>query len=153
MGPNFVKTSPRGSRSFSKPSRAQVGPEQTFKNHQNRLKRGRGGSVWAQTLSKRRPEAQNHFPSPPGPKNLIQKIKNIEHVENPAFYRSKPSPPQSAGLGYRTANPPMNPSDSVCPSPPHAQGGGIIIPCRVHFMAPVRDPNSDFSSPLGKHCT
>ena len=61
-------------------ARAQVGPEQTFKNHQNRLKRGRGGSVWAQTLSKRRPEAQDHFPSPPGPKNPIKKIKKTQRT-------------------------------------------------------------------------
>ena len=31
-----------------------------------------GGSVWAETLSKRRPEAQDHFPSPPGPQNPIK---------------------------------------------------------------------------------
>ena len=33
-------------------ARAQVGPEQTFKNYKNRFKRGPGGSVWAETLSK-----------------------------------------------------------------------------------------------------
>ena len=66
-------------------ARAQVGPEQTFKNNQNRIKRDPGGSVWAQTLSKRHPEAHDHFPSPPGPKNPIKKNKNAEHVENPDF--------------------------------------------------------------------
>ena len=38
-------------------------------NHENGPESGRGGSVWAETLSKRRPEAQDHFPSPPGLKN------------------------------------------------------------------------------------
>ena len=70
-------------------AQAQVGPEETFKNHQNRLKRGRGGSVWAQTLSKRRPEAQDHFPSPPGPNDPIKKLKKDENDENPDFSRSK----------------------------------------------------------------
>ena len=44
-------------------------------NHENGPESGRGGSVWAETLSKRRPEAQDHFPSPPGPQNPIKKLK------------------------------------------------------------------------------
>ena len=52
---------------------------------------GPGGSVWAQTLSKRRPEAQDHFPSPPGPKSPIQKIKKAENAENRNFYLSEQS--------------------------------------------------------------
>ena len=59
-------------------------------NHENGSESGLGGSVWAETLSKRRPEAQDHFPSPPGPKNKIQK-KNKKNVGNPDFYRSEPS--------------------------------------------------------------
>ena len=42
---------------------------QVPENYKNDPEQGPGGSVWAQTLSKRRPEAQDHFPSPPGPKN------------------------------------------------------------------------------------
>ena len=45
-------------------------------NHENGPESGRGGSVWAETLSKRRPEAQDHFPSLPGSKNPVQKIEN-----------------------------------------------------------------------------
>ena len=63
---------------------------QVPQNHRNGHERGPGGSVWAQTLSKRRREAQDHFPNPPGPKNLIKKSKKTEHVENPDFCRSKP---------------------------------------------------------------
>ena len=56
-------------------------------NHENGPESGRGGSAWAETLSKLRPKAQDHFPSPPGPKNPIQKSKKPENVENPDFYR------------------------------------------------------------------
>ena len=59
---------------------------------------GPGGSVWAQTLSERRPEAQDHFPSPPGPKSPIKKNKKLENVENLVVYRSKAC--QSASRSY-----------------------------------------------------
>ena len=55
------------------------------KNHKNGPDSGRGGSVWAETLSKRRPEAQDHFPSPLGPKNLIEKVKSTGNGENDFF--------------------------------------------------------------------
>ena len=64
---------------------------QVPKNHKNGPESGPGGSVWAQTLSKRRPEAQDHFPSPPGSKNPIKNIKNTENYGNHDFYRSKSS--------------------------------------------------------------
>ena len=55
-------------------------------NHKNGPESGPGGSVWAETLSKRRPEAQDHVPSPPGPTSPIQKIKPGKYMRNPAFY-------------------------------------------------------------------
>ena len=58
---------------------------QVPKNHQNGPERGPGGSVWAQTLSKRRPEAQDHFPSPPGPQNPIKKLKKPKIIKIPSF--------------------------------------------------------------------
>ena len=64
---------------------------QVSRNHTNRDKRGPDGSVWAETLSKRRPEAQDHFPSPPGPKNPIQTLNKSENVEHPDFSRSQSS--------------------------------------------------------------
>ena len=57
------------------------------KNRRNGPESGPGGSVWAQTFSERRPEAQDHFPSPTGPKNPIKKIKNTENYQNPESYR------------------------------------------------------------------
>ena len=60
-------------------------------NHKNGPESGPGGSVWAETLSKRRPEAQDHFPSPPGRKNPSEKSKNLENIQNPQFYRPKQS--------------------------------------------------------------
>ena len=44
---------------------------------------GSGGPLWAQTRSKRRPESQDHFPSPPGSKNHIQKSKKYKKHQNP----------------------------------------------------------------------
>ena len=61
---------------------------QVPENNKNGTESGPGGSVWAQTLSKRRPEAQDHLPSPPGPKNQIKKIKNTENYENLPKYGS-----------------------------------------------------------------
>ena len=52
-------------------------------NHENEPESSPDGSVWAQTLSKRRPEAQDHFPSPPGSKNPIKSTKNTENYEIP----------------------------------------------------------------------
>ena len=67
------------------PRKYKIGPES-----------GPGDSVWAETLSKRRPEAQDHFPSPPGPKNQIKNIENVENHQNPDCYRS--NPPLSAAI-------------------------------------------------------
>ena len=56
------------------PARLTLGDmfkNEVSKNHKNGSESGPGGSVWAETLSKRRPEAQDHFPSPPGPKKQI----------------------------------------------------------------------------------
>ena len=55
------------------------------KNNKNGAESGPGGSVWAETLWKRRPEAQDHFPSPPGPKNQIKKNKTTENHQHPDF--------------------------------------------------------------------
>ena len=41
------------------------------KNYKNGPEWGPGGPVWAQTRSEWRPGPQDHFPSPPGPKNPI----------------------------------------------------------------------------------
>ena len=41
------------------------------KLHTKEPEAGPGGYVWAQTLSKRRPEAQDPVPSPPGPTNPV----------------------------------------------------------------------------------
>ena len=68
-------------------------------NHENWPERGRGGSVWAQTLPKRRPEAQDHFPSPPGPQKQINKFKKGDNVENPDSSRSKSSIISAGPLG------------------------------------------------------
>ena len=47
---------------------------QVPQNHKTKWpERDPGGSVWAQTRSKWRPGPQDHFPNPPGPKNLIKK--------------------------------------------------------------------------------
>ena len=62
-----------------------------FQNHKNGPAWGRGGSVWAETLSKRRPEAQDHFPSPPGPKNQIRKSKIQKMMKIQIFSHSKSS--------------------------------------------------------------
>ena len=51
-------------------------------NNKDGHKRGPDGSIWPETLSKRCPEAQDHFPSPPGPKNLI---KNAGIIKIPMF--------------------------------------------------------------------
>ena len=57
------------------------------KRYKTLPERGRGGSAWAQTLSKRRPEAQDHFPSPPGPKKQIKKNEKPENVEKSDFLK------------------------------------------------------------------
>ena len=51
------------------------------RNYKNKHERGPGGSVWAKTLSKRRSEAQDHFPTPPGTKNPFIKIKKNEMLK------------------------------------------------------------------------
>ena len=48
---------------------------QVPQNHKNGSESGPGGPVWAQTLSERRPEPQDHVASRPGPKNPIQEKK------------------------------------------------------------------------------
>ena len=53
---------------------------QVPRNHENGHKRDPDGSVRAEPLSKRRPEAQDHFPSPPGHKNQIKKIKKPQRT-------------------------------------------------------------------------
>ena len=45
------------------------------RNYTNGSELGPGGSVWAETLSKRRPEAQDHFPGPAWPKIPNKKQK------------------------------------------------------------------------------
>ena len=68
---------------------------QVPQNHEIGPQWGPGGTVWAQTLSERRPEPQDHFTSPPGPKNPILKIKQAQkRKQHPGFCRAleiKPS--------------------------------------------------------------
>ena len=59
---------------------------QVPRNYKNAHEWGPGGSVWAKTLSKRRPEAQDHIPSPLGPKNQIKKIENHKDIEIPGRF-------------------------------------------------------------------
>ena len=63
--------------------------KQVPENHKNGTESGPGGSVWAQTLSERRPEAQDHFPSPPGPQKQINKIKDTYNYQNLECYCQK----------------------------------------------------------------
>ena len=55
------------------------------KNNKKWVERGPGGPVWSQTWSEHRPEPQDNFPGPVGPKNLINKIKNPEKHQNHFF--------------------------------------------------------------------
>ena len=49
---------------------------------------GLNGSVLVQTLSKGRPDAQDHFPSPPGPKGEIANKKKITFIYL-IYYKAK----------------------------------------------------------------
>jgi len=63
---------------------------QVPRNYKNAHEWGPGGSVCAKTLLKRRPEAQDHFPTPPGSKKTPIFFQE-RNVENPDFYESNPA--------------------------------------------------------------
>ena len=76
-------------------------------NHEIGPERGPGGSVWAETLSKWRPGPQDHFPNPPGPKNLI-KQKNKKKSKVPGGRRQGAKPLRFAALRRRAGRDEMS---------------------------------------------
>ena len=101
-----------------------LGPR-IFQYRKNGHERGPDGAVCAETFSKRRPEAQDHFPTPPGPKNPIKKgKKNPEILKIPIFAV------QSHQLYVETPDKPL--WRLLVIIPPHLCGDSDSVVCEIY---------------------